>query len=103
MPESAFRSLMAASLLSRLASEDLRLLRPHLVAIDLPLRTQLEGRNKPIEHVYFIERGIASVVVHRVNHHSIEAGIIGREGMSGLAVLMEDDRSPNETYMQAAG
>jgi CRP-like cAMP-binding protein len=33
----------------------------------------------------------------------MEIGMIGREGMTGLAVLMGRDRSPNETYMQLAG
>jgi CRP-like cAMP-binding protein len=103
MSKSAPRSPKTASLLSRLSSEDFRLLRPHLAAVDLPLRRQLERPNKPIEHVYFFESGIASVVANGVGRQGIEAGIIGREGMSGLAVLMENDRSPNETYMQSAG
>ncbi len=35
---------------------------------------------------------------------NIEVGIIGREGMSGLAVVMGSDAQPvNETYMQIAG
>lgn len=33
----------------------------------------------------------------------MEVGVIGREGMSGLAVLMGADRSPNDTFMQLAG
>ena len=33
----------------------------------------------------------------------IEVGLIGREGMTGLAVVLGGDCNDNETYMQAAG
>ena len=33
----------------------------------------------------------------------IEVGLIGREGMTGLAVVFGGDRNDNGTYMQAAG
>jgi CRP-like cAMP-binding protein len=89
--------------LSALPKEDLDLLLPHLHQVDLPLRKQLEGRNKRIDHVYFLERGIASVVANGSAQAAIEIGIIGREGITGLAVLMGVDRSPHETYMQVAG
>jgi hypothetical protein len=46
--------------LSRLSAADLAHLEPHLVAADLPLRKSLEMRIRPIENVYFFERGFAS-------------------------------------------
>lgn len=89
--------------LSRLSAEDFRLLKPSLACVDLPLRTQLVRRNQPIEHVYFIERGIASIVANGNGQRGIEVGIVGREGLTGVAILMGTDRSPHETYMQIAG
>lgn len=88
--------------LARLSPDDFALLQPHLEALDLPVRKQLENRNKTIEHVYFIEHGFASVVANGTGR-SIEVGLIGREGMTGLAVVMGTDRSPHDTFMQAAG
>jgi CRP-like cAMP-binding protein len=89
-------------ILLRLAAADLSLLEPHLHHMVLPVRKQLEARNKPVEHVYFLESGIASVVAN--GQRDIEVGIIGREGMSGLSVVLGgDDRPVNETYMQVAG
>jgi CRP-like cAMP-binding protein len=88
--------------LLRLSPDDLGLLQPHLEAVDLPLRKPLESRNKEIEHVYFIEHGVASVVANGTGH-SIEVGLIGREGMTGLAVVMGTDRTPHDTFMQVAG
>jgi CRP-like cAMP-binding protein len=89
-------------ILSRLSRADYRLLEPHLEAIDLPVRWQLEERNKRVEHVYFPESGFASVVAN--GERNIEVGIIGREGMSGLSVVLGSDARPaNETFIQSAG
>jgi CRP-like cAMP-binding protein len=105
--ESAMPGSLANStpnrILARLAPGDLDLLKPHLEAVDLPFREKLEVRNKPIEHVYFIERGVASVVANVAGDRSIEVGVIGREGVTGLAVIMGADRSPHEIFMQIGG
>ena len=91
-------------LLSSLSRQDFALLEPHLEAIDLPVRKVLEKRKKRVDHVYFIEAGFASVVANGSKKTSIEVGLIGREGMSGLSIVMGDvERAANETYMQAAG
>ena len=88
--------------LSRLSRKDFALLEPHLEAVDLPVRKQLAARNKRVQHVYFPESGFASVVAD--GGRAIELGIIGREGMTGMSVVMQnDDRAPHETYMQLAG
>jgi CRP-like cAMP-binding protein len=89
-------------LLARLSPEESDVLWPHLEAVDLPVRQQLEARNKPIESVYFVEHGFASVVANGTGR-SIEVGLIGREGMSGLSIIMGSDRSPHETFMQVGG
>ena len=93
----------ANRLLSRLSSEDLLLLQPNLKRVDLPLRKQLERPNKPIDQIYFLESGFASVVADGSGGRGIEVGLIGREGMTGLSVLMGTDRSPHETFIQSAG
>jgi CRP-like cAMP-binding protein len=90
-------------ILSRLSRADLNLLEPHLKPVDLPVRKQLEARKKRIDHVYFIESGFASVVANGSKKPSIEVGIIGREGLTGLAVVLGDDRAQHETYMQVGG
>jgi CRP-like cAMP-binding protein len=103
MPKDFSRESTPNRLLARLSAADFRLLAPGLTAVELPLRKQLEARNKRIEHVYFIEHGFASVVADGAGHRSVEVGIIGHEGVTGLPVIMEADRSPHETYMQVAG
>src|SRR5205814_2332738 len=90
-------------ILSRLSRQDLALLEPHLEAVDLPVRKPLEARRKRIDQVYFIEAGFASVVANGTSKPSIEVGIIGREGMTGLSVVMGHDRAQHATYIQVAG
>ena len=50
-----------------------------------------------------MEAGIASVVAVQPDETRIEVGLIGREGMSGTAVVLGGDQSPHSTYMQVAG
>jgi CRP-like cAMP-binding protein len=50
-----------------------------------------------------MENGFASVVANG-GQRDIEVGIIGREGMSGLSVVLgSDERPANETFIQSAG
>src|SRR3981081_4471093 len=90
-------------ILSRLSRQDFALLEPHLEPVDLPVRKPLEARKKRIDHVYFIESGFASVVANGSSKPSIEVGIIGREGMSGLGALFGEHRALHETYIQLPG
>ena len=88
-------------LLSSLKADDLALLRPALRQVELPLMTVLEEAGEPVKAVYFFESGFASVVTGE--KVPIEIGLIGREGMTGVSVIMHDDRSVNRTFMQAGG
>jgi CRP-like cAMP-binding protein len=90
-------------ILRGLSREDFGLLEPHLEAVDLPMRKSLEKRKRRIEHVYFPESGFASVVANGANKPSIEIGIIGREGVTGLPLIMGIDRAANDVFMQAPG
>ncbi len=90
-------------ILSRLSPADLGLLEPHLEPANLPVHRSLESRNKRIDYVYFIEAGFASVVANGSGKPSIEVGIIGREGMTGLAIVMGYQRPSHDTYVQAGG
>src|SRR5688572_21109359 len=90
-------------LLARLAPKDLDALRPHLEAVDLPLRLDLEKPGRRIDAVYFPETGIASVVAIQSNDTRVEVGLIGCEGMSGIAVVLGNHQTPNSIYMQVGG
>jgi CRP-like cAMP-binding protein len=90
-------------ILAQLSTADFALLEPHLKAADLPVRLQLEDYGRLIRHAYFVERGIVSVVANGQGKRSIEVGIIGREGMTGFALIMGEERATHESFVQLAG
>jgi hypothetical protein len=89
-------------LLAKLSSSDFVLLQPLLVSTELPVRKALGNRGRTIDHVYFLEVGIASMTA-MAGQHTIEIGIIGREGMTGVSLVNGVDTSPFDTFMQGAG
>jgi CRP-like cAMP-binding protein len=90
-------------LLSSLSKADFGLLLPDLEAVSLDLRKVLERPNKRIDDVYFPDAGFASVVAVQPKQTKVEVGLIGREGMTGLPVVLGNHKTPHETYIQAAG
>ncbi|MDB5507043.1 MAG: cyclic nucleotide-binding protein [Devosia sp.] len=88
-------------LLQRLSDDDLALLAP-LTTVDLTLRQQLHAANTKIEFAYFPEHCLASVVSEEVPG-VIEVGIIGVDGMTGVALAYGDVQSPFECFVQGAG
>jgi len=90
--------------LNAMSNADLALLQPHLEAVPLKFRQRLQSSNRSIRDVYFPDSGIASVVAVAGNERrQAEVAIIGREGMSGLAVVHGADRSPCDVFMQVEG
>ena len=89
-------------ILAALSKSDLALLEPSLEPVDLPLRHVLEQANKPIKQVYFLQKGLASVIATNT-HRQLEVGLIGRDGMTGIAVVLGNGQSPNETFIQVEG
>jgi len=102
-PESEERPMPASrnTLLASLSTSDFDLLAPHLESVTLPLRKMLEKRR--IEAIYFPETGFASVVAIRRDGKEVEVGLIGREGMTGLPIVLGNHRSPHAVYIQASG
>jgi CRP-like cAMP-binding protein len=87
-------------LLCSLSAEDLDILKPHLTRVNLAQRQVLVTPNKAIEHVYFPEGGIVSIVSVTAHSGRTETGIFGRDGVSATCLLLGTDRSPHETFVQ---
>ena len=90
-------------LLSSLGKADFRLIQADLHQVRLPTNFVIERPNRSVKNVYFPEAGIVSVVAASPGGSKIEAGIIGREGMTGISVFLGDGRSASETYVQVSG
>jgi CRP-like cAMP-binding protein len=97
--DNAFQNL----LLRALSPEDSDWLYRRCKEIDLHLRKQIEVPNSEIGSVVFPESGIVSVVISSGPGFHTEGGIIGKEGMTGVPVILGTDRFPYSSYMQVAG
>jgi CRP-like cAMP-binding protein len=90
-------------LLASLPPKEFELVAPYLEELALDRDYVLILPNIPIEHVYFPERGMVSVVAEKADGRSIEVGVYGRDGFSGTPLLLRSDRTPHHHYMQIGG
>jgi CRP-like cAMP-binding protein len=98
-PRPAFRNHLLASL----PDAELARLSPHLEALPLERRRLLYDPERPIEHVYFMEHGIASILSVMGDGSGIETGTIGAEGMIGLPVFHGMDTTAEQAMIQVPG
>jgi CRP-like cAMP-binding protein len=71
-------------LLATLGPEDFAALEPHLELVNLPFQQVLYEPGDPILHVYFPHDAVVSLVNVMEDGGSVEVGVFGREGVSGL-------------------
>jgi CRP-like cAMP-binding protein len=78
-------------------------LRPHLQRIEVSRRAILQEAHRPIEHVHFIERGVASIFARTHRDGPVEVSLVGRFGLVGVSVVLGTARSPHRCLMQMDG
>lgn len=72
-------------------------------AVELKLRDVLYEANAPVTHVFFLDRGVASLIAPVGDGDSVEVGRIGNEGFVGLPLLFGVDRESVKALIQVAG
>src|SRR5688572_26412188 len=87
-------------ILTALPAEDFARLSPHLETVSLPGGQVLIWPNEPIDYVYFPHRAVVSCVVLLANGDTVEAGLIGGEGMVGSSIILGASTSPNQAIVQ---
>jgi CRP-like cAMP-binding protein len=96
-------SIIRNRLLRALSPDDLDRLQPFLEPATLNRPDVLVEPDTPIEHVYFVEQGICSVIAISQENKRIAVSNVGREGMVGVSVVHGLDRSLHQTFVQVAG
>jgi len=77
-------------LLASLPAHEMELLRPYLVRVPLVRDQMLAEHGQPVDHAFFIERGVVSVISEPVDDEDgIQVAMIGREGMVGDLALVD--------------
>jgi len=87
-------------LLAALPREEYERLRPALETISVTPKQVLQSQGEPVERVFFPVRGTCSLVEVMQDGLTIEVGMIGCEGMTGVAVLPQQTSAPSETRVQ---
>ena len=90
-------------ILAGLSSKEYGLLLPDLEFVPLPPGEKLYKSGDAIEYVYFPHEGLVSLVTHMNDGTTVEVGLIGRDGMVGIPVLLGDDIAFEEAIVQIAG
>ncbi|HWD58983.1 MAG TPA: Crp/Fnr family transcriptional regulator [Stellaceae bacterium] len=90
-------------LLAGLTPEDLAQLIEHLEPVDLLKKQVLYEVGAPLEHIYFIEEGLASVLTTMEDGATSEVGMVGPEGLVGVSALLGGLRSAQHIVMQLPG
>jgi CRP-like cAMP-binding protein len=90
-------------ILASLPPHELERVMPALERVDMPLRKVVIDPNRPIEHVYFMEEGIVSMLGVMEDGTAVETATIGNEGMVGLPVFLGTDRMAAQAFTQVSG
>jgi len=90
-------------LLGALSPDDLALLKPFLSRHKMDRDLVLSHPDRPIEHVWFPEGGVGSIVASKIDSGPTEVGIFGREGFAGTPLLLGADSSPHRIFIQVDG
>jgi CRP-like cAMP-binding protein len=78
-------------------------LAPHLTRVSLARRAVLQDHFHRIEHVHFIERGVASLYARTRADGPVEVALVGPFGFVGAAAILGNSRSPHRCLMQVPG
>lgn len=103
MPLAENTSVSANHLLAALPPEEYQRLVPHLQYVSLSLGEVLHESGEAIEQVYFPLDAMVSYISLMEDGSTAEAGMIGREGMVGLAVILGDKGPVNRAVVQLEG
>lgn len=94
-------NLRQNQLLGAMSQEDTEQFFAGLCPVSLPMKQIIYEVGAPLENVYFIREGVVSILTKMINGESIEAGMIGSEGVVGLSAILGGDISGQQMVVQA--
>jgi CRP-like cAMP-binding protein len=88
-------------LLAALPADDFRRIRRYLTTVPTRVKQVLQKSGEPIQTVYFLNGGVASITTVLLDGTIVEAATVGDEGMLGTdAFFGADAVAPGETLIQ---
>jgi len=89
------------TLLKALDGEIIERLR--LQPVKFELKHEIENPGDPIDNLYFLEEGMASMTTTFKDESQVEVGMFGYESVIGVSALMGTKKSLNRVYTQIVG
>ena len=80
-------------ILLSIPDHEYRCIRPHLQHVIMPERQALHEPSQRLRYAHFINTGLISLLVATEDGKTVEAGIVGNEGASGIATAVGLTRS----------
>ena len=99
-PQDVRATPRANTILGALPEAEFRRLEPALVRVSLARNRVLEQPDAPIEYVYFPVAGVACMVALGNDGEVVNTTMVGREGMTGLAVFLGTEQMPVRAIVQ---
>src|SRR6185312_15535893 len=97
------RSFYKNHILASLPQTEIGRLSPYLSPLTtFGIGDTLVQPNEDIKHAYFLESGLASIVISMSDGGTVETGITGNDGVIGLPVLLGTKSMPSRTFIQVA-
>ncbi|HEY0098209.1 MAG TPA: Crp/Fnr family transcriptional regulator [Pyrinomonadaceae bacterium] len=90
-------------ILNALPLAEYKRLSAYLEPVEMGVGEVLYHPHEPISHAYFPNRGTVSVVCQFEDGKSVEAAMVGNEGMFGVCVFLGSITSPMEAVVQLPG
>jgi cAMP-binding proteins - catabolite gene activator and regulatory subunit of cAMP-dependent protein kinases len=89
-------------ILASLPENDYQRLLPHLKHVSLNLGDVLHETDEAIRHVYFPIKSVASFIWKTEDGMTVEVGMVGGEGMTGVTIISGIKTLPYQTIVQGA-
>jgi len=90
-------------LLAGLSAEEFARLRPKLRTLSLSLGEVIYESGEQMDYVYFPTTAIISLLYIMKNGATAEIGVVGNDGLVGIALFMGGETTPNRAIVQSAG
>lgn len=90
-------------LLAGIGDEELARLMVNLEIVSLPLGKVLYESGEKMNYVFFPTTAIISLLYIMENGSTAEIGVVGKDGLVGIAIFMGGDTTPNRAVVQSAG
>ncbi len=102
-PSATKKEVLKNHLLAGVNSEELSRLLPNLQPVSLSLGQVLYESGEKMDYVYFPATAIVSLLYIMENGSTAEIGVVGNDGMVGIAIFMGGNTTPNRAVVQSAG